>query len=150
MIPRDVVAREEIRAVLIEYVHCVDSGRLDRALELFATDAVMEPGDDPICRGRAEIRTCFEQVGHSLGLHLPGPLRVRHHVSSINIDLVSATEARTTAYFLTVTARGPEHAGRYRDTLRHDGQTWHITHRRLNLEGAMPGGWLDSQNRLTN
>lgn len=139
----EVVAREEIRSLLIEYVQCADGGRTDRMLELFAEDAVMEPTGDPICQGRDEIRGYFERAGRSIREHMTDSILLRHHLSSINIELVSATEARTTAYFLAITDAGPDHWGRYRDTLKHDGQSWHITHRLLQLEGRTPGGWLD-------
>ena len=138
----ELIAREEIRTLLIEYVQCADGGRTERMLELFAPDAVMEATGDPACRGREEIRGYFERAGRSIRKHMSSP-SLRHHLSSINIELTSPTDARTTSYFLAITEAGPDHWGRYRDTLRHDGTDWRIHHRLLQLEGRTPGGWLD-------
>jgi hypothetical protein len=136
------VAREEIRSLLIEYVQCADTGRTDRMLELFTPDAVMEATNDPVCHGREEIRAYFERAGRSAKTFMAHPY-LRHHLSSIHIELELPGEARSTGYFLAITDTGPDHWGRYRDTLRHDGASWRIQHRRLQLEGRAPGGWLD-------
>lgn len=142
MLESEAIAREEIRSLLIEYVQCADGGRTDRMLELFAPDAVMEPTGDPVCRGRDEIRAYFERAGRSARTFMAKPY-LRHHLSSIHIEFDGPGEARTTGYFLAITETGPDHWGRYRDTLRHDGTSWLIHHRLLQLEGRAPGGWLD-------
>ena len=142
MLEPEVIAREEIRSLLIEYVQCADGGRTARMLELFAPDAVMEATGDPACTGRDEISAYFERAGRSIREHMTSAV-LRHHLSSIHIELTSPTEARTTSYFLAITDAGPDHWGRYRDTLSHDGETWRITHRLLQLEGRTAGGWLD-------
>ncbi|GAA3973524.1 hypothetical protein GCM10023085_65000 [Actinomadura viridis] len=142
MLAPEVIAREEIRDLLIEYVQCADGGRTGRMLELFAEDAVMEATGDPACHGRDEIRAYFENAGRSIRRHMATPA-LRHHLSSVRIELTSPAEARTTAYFLAVTEIGPDHWGRYRDTLRRTGDSWQITRRLLQLEGRTPGGWLD-------
>lgn len=138
----ELVAREEIRALLIRYVQCADGGRTERMLALFAPDAVMEPTGDPACHGREEIRGYFERAGRSIREHMTSP-SLRHHLSSIDIEFTTEDEARTTAYFLAITDAGPDHWGRYRDTLRRGADGWQITHRLLQLEGRTPGGWLD-------
>ncbi len=142
MLESEAIAREEIRALLIEYVQCADRGRTERMLELFAPDALMEPTGDAACRGRDEIRAYFEKAGRSARAFMAEPY-LRHHLSSIHIELDGPSEARTTGYFLAITDTGPDHWGRYRDVLRHDGSAWQIHHRLLQLEGRTPGGWLD-------
>lgn len=141
MLESEAISREEIRSLLIEYVHCADTGRTERMLELFAEGAVMEATGDAPCHGRDEIAAYFVRAGESIRKHMDSP-SLRHHLSSIHIDLTSQTEARTTGYFMAITEAGPDHWGRYRDTLVHDGQ-WRITHRLLQLEGRTPDGWLD-------
>lgn len=141
MLEPDVIAREEIRSLLIEYVQCADGGRTERMLEMFAPDALMEATGDPACHGRDEIRAYFDRAGRSIREHMTSPA-LRHHLSSIHIELTGPGQARTTSYFLAVTDIGPDHWGRYRDTLRHDGTTWLIQHRLLQLEGRAPNGWL--------
>ncbi|WP_377320063.1 nuclear transport factor 2 family protein [Pimelobacter simplex] len=136
------IARDEIRALLTEYAHCADSGRTERMLELFAPDALLEATDAPACLGTSEIRRYFEHAAASARRHLASPY-LRHHLASIHIELDGADHARSTSYFLAITDTGPDHWGRYRDTLRHDGTTWLVHHRRLDLEGCVAGGWLD-------
>ncbi|WGY01659.1 nuclear transport factor 2 family protein [Nocardioides sp. QY071] len=140
------IAREEIRALLIEYAQCADTGRAERMLELFAPEAVLEATGDPTCRGASEIRDYFERAARSAQRLMAKPY-LRHHVSSIHIELDGAVQARSTSYFLAITDAGPDHWGRYRDTLRHDGTGWLIHHRRLQLEGCASGGWLDRHRR---
>lgn len=142
MLDSDVVAREEIRALLIEYVQCADGGRTERMLELFAADAVMDATGDPTCHGHDEIRAYFERAGRSARRLMERPY-LRHHLSSIHIELDEPTRARSTAYFLAITDTGPDHWGRYRDLLHKNGDTWTIQHRLLQLEGRTAGGWLD-------
>ena len=84
----------------------------------------------------------FERAGRSAQAFMAKPY-LRHHLSSIHIELDLPGEARSTGYFLAITDTGPDHWGRYRDALRHDGTSWRIQHRRLQLEGRAPGGWLD-------
>lgn len=139
---REVTTHEQIRGLLIEYVHCADTGKVERMLELFMPDATMEPTGDPVCHGREEIAAFFTQAGESIRRHMATP-SLRHHLASIHIELPTPTEARTTSYFLAVTEAGPDHWGRYRDTLVRDGDQWRIAHRLLQLEGRSPGGWLD-------
>ncbi len=142
MLEPEVIARTEIHDLLTEYVQCADGGRTGRMLELFAEDAVMAPTGDPECRGREQIRAYFETAGSSIRRHMATPY-LRHHLSSVHIDMTSATEARATSYFLAITEIGPDHWGRYRDTLRRADGHWRIAHRLLQLEGRTPGGWLD-------
>lgn len=140
------IAREEIRALLTEYAHCADTGRLERMLELFTPDAVLEASGAPACRGSSEIRDYFERAARSARRFMTRPY-LRHHLSSIQIELDGADRARSTSYFLAITGTGPDHWGRYRDTLRHDGTGWLVHHRRLQLEGCASGGWLDRHRR---
>lgn len=143
MLDAEVVAREEIRSLLVEYVHCADTGKTARMLELFLEEAVMEPTGDPVCRGRGEIEAYFRRAGESIRRHMATPA-LRHHLSSIHVELTAEDRARTTSYFLAITEIGPDHWGRYRDTLvREESGRWRIEHRLLQLEGRTPDGWLD-------
>ncbi|VXB61240.1 nuclear transport factor 2 family protein [Aeromicrobium sp. 9AM] len=136
------IATDQIRALLVEYAQCADTGRTDRILELFAPDAVLEATNNPACHGRDEIRSFFERVGSSARALMDKPY-MRHHLSSIHIELDGPADARATSYFFAITDTGPDNWGRYRDILRHDGESWTIHHRRLQLEGYSPGGWMD-------
>jgi ketosteroid isomerase-like protein len=138
----ELIDREEIRALLTLYVQCADTGRTDTMLGLFTDDAVMEPTGDPVCTGQADIRAYFERAGESFRTHMSVPL-LRHHLSSIRIDLDGPDRAKTTSYFLAITSIGPDHWGRYKDELVRTPDGWRIAHRLLLLEGRTPDGWLD-------
>lgn len=133
--------REAIRDVLTRYVGYADGGKIDEMLDLFVDDAVMEATGGAPCRGRDEIRGYFEAAGRSIRALMPSPM-LRHHLSSIRIDLLGDGAARSTGYFLAVTELGPDHWGRYRDRLTRTDDGWRISHRLLEIEGGIERGWF--------
>ena len=140
----ELAAREAIRETVAAYAHCADSGRFDEFAELFATDGVLEVrGQDPV-RGRDAIRAYLGGVGTDLKQETTVPL-IRHHVSNLRIEVVSATEARGACYFLAVTEHGVDHWGRYRDRYVPDGDRWLFAHRFVRTDGTTPGGWAASR-----
>lgn len=137
----ELLEREAIREMLTRYVGFADGGKVNEMLDLFSDDAIMEPTGASTCRGRNEIRGYFEAAGESIRALMPTPM-LRHHLSSIRIDLLGDNRARSTAYFLAVTEFGPDHWGRYRDQLLRTDDGWCITHRLLEIEGGTPDGWF--------
>jgi SnoaL-like protein len=91
-------------------------------------------------RGRDAIRAYLGGVGTDLARDTTVPL-IRHHVSNLRIDVVSATEARGACYFLAVTEHGVDHWGRYRDQYAPAGDRWLFAHRFVRTDGTTPGGW---------
>ena len=66
---------------------------------------------------------------------------IRHHVTSVLVEVESPTAATARAYFFAITERGPDHWGRYRDRLLlHEGR-WRFAHRRVRTDGAAAGAW---------
>jgi len=144
MEPWQLSAREHVRELVAAYAHLVDAGRFDALVELFAEDAVLEAGTLPPARGRAAIRAVFAGTGSRLAAGAAGTTRplIRHHVSSLRIDVHDADTASAAAYFLALTERGPDHWGRYRDRLvRIDGR-WLFQHRRVQTDGHAAGSVL--------
>ncbi len=138
-------AREQIRDTIARYAHCVDGGRFDDLVELFATDGVLEVEGKPPHRGRSAIRDVVTGTGRDLAAGAGAP-RIRHHVTNVLIELDGPDRARARCYFLAVTDRGVDHWGRYRDELvRGPGGRWRFAHRRVRTDGVVPGSWVESR-----
>ena len=139
----ELLARESIRDLVARYNANGDSGRFDPMLELFAEDAVLEvPGTT--LRGRAAIRAFFEDVGRGTGAGRVATL-VRHFTATHQIDVLSETEARGRCYFAVLTDQGLDHWGRYVDAYRCVEGRWLFAHRKVTLDGEVPGGWSASR-----
>jgi hypothetical protein len=139
MEPWEVVARLKIEDTIARYVRYADSGRSQDLAGLFTVDGVLTVGDDEL-RGRAAIAEYLDGNKVSLAASDAGG-RIRHHVSSLRIDLTSRTSARATCYFLAVTGTGPDHWGLYRDRLVDEDGGWQFAQRSAVVEGHAPGSW---------
>ena len=140
----EVAAREGVRETIVRYAHLVDGGRFDELLELFTEDATLETGTGPAGHGRAAIRALFVDTGARLEAAQGRPF-IRHHVSTIDVDVQDPEAARARSYFLAVTERGPDHWGRYQDRLvRVDGR-WLFQHRRVRTDGRVAGSVFGSK-----
>jgi ketosteroid isomerase-like protein len=137
----ELIARELVRDTIARYAHLVDRGKFDELVELFTEDGTLDTGPGPPARGRAAVRQVFVQTGTRLTAAAIRPL-IRHHVSSIQIDLAGADSARAYSYFLAVTERGPDHWGRYHDDLARRGDRWLFHHRRVRVDGHAPASIL--------
>ena len=136
----ELVAREAIRETIGRYAHAADSGRFDELVELFAADGVLEVYGEPPLAGRDAIRAFLQGASASLADASTVPL-IRHHNTSITIEVVNHDEARAACYFLAITEHGLDHWGRYRDNFTRDGEQWLFAHRRVRTDGKTPGGW---------
>jgi ketosteroid isomerase-like protein len=136
---------EAIRALLGDYVDCVDRGRLGALAQLYLPDGILDvrgPGPDRgVHQGREAILARMRATAESLAAHRSVP-RIRHHVSSIRISGDGPHAAKVDSYFLAVTDGGPDHWGRYGDRLVHDADRWRFSLRRVTVEGIAPGGWI--------
>jgi len=135
----ELVARESIRDLVARYNANADSGRFDQVLECFAPEAVMELDGKPY-RGRGEIRTVFTSAAE-MARRGPEPIIVRHHTSTLQIDVSGREDATSRCYYQVLSARGLDHWGRYLDRYGViDGQ-WYFVHRREFLDGVVPDSW---------
>ena len=146
MDPAHVAARESIRELVARYAHFADRGRFDELALLFTEDGVLEANDLPPARGRDAIRAFLGGARERLAAAATRPL-IRHHVSSLTIDLDGPDAATAASYFLVITEAGPDHWGRYRDRLGRQGDEWRFLHRRVHTEGAAPGARLGPGSR---
>jgi hypothetical protein len=142
----ELLAREQIRETLARYAHCADTGHFAELAELFVEGGVLEIDGRAPLRGRQEIAALLVNTKASLAATLEHPL-IRHHVASVMIALHSPDEASARSYFLAITARGPDHWGRYRDQLTRAGERWLFRHRRVRPDGHAPSSWRATRAR---
>jgi ketosteroid isomerase-like protein len=136
----EIVARESIRDLVARYNANGDSGRFDAVVELFADDAEMEL-DTGSFRGRDEIRAMFTSTRDDLAAR-DLPKQLRHHTSTLQIDVHSETAASSRCYFQVLMAHGLDHWGRYLDEFRVADGRWRFARRRVVVDGAAAGGWV--------
>ncbi len=133
----ELVARERIRDTIARYNHAGDRGRLDELSACFTEDGVLEIRDEAPIAGRAAIRRSLTEVVTRLEVATERPL-LRHHVSSVRVELEGPDRARAASYFLAITEVGPDHWGLYLDRFARVGGAWLIAHRRVRVDGAAP------------
>jgi hypothetical protein len=136
----ELIAREQIRELVARYAHHADRGRFQELVGLFADDGVLEIDDREALRGRDAIRAFLEATGATLR-ESTGRAMVRHHVTTLSIDVTGADEASGAAYFLVVTDRGLDHWGRYRDRYLRTAGGWRFAARRVRVDGFGAGSW---------
>jgi uncharacterized protein (TIGR02246 family) len=127
-------ARENVRDLIAHYNLSGDRGWIDDMVDLFTPDATLTiNGVDH--DGRDAIRAVFTQAKG------PRPELIRHHVSTLKIDVADADHATARAYFQVLTMRGLDHWGRYPDRFVHRDGQWLFRQRSVRVDGATPGGW---------
>lgn len=130
-------AREAIRERIAAYNQAGDRGRLEALAACFAPDGVLELPNGTWLEGRAAIVAELQAVARELAARTQRPL-LRHHVSSVTIELTGPDTATARAYFAVYTEAGLDHWGGYADRLvRHEG-AWLFAERRTRLDGAAP------------
>lgn len=139
MQPWEIAARLEIEDLISRYSLYADSGRSQDLAALFTDDGVLIAADDE-ARGPDAIEAYLDANKTSLAAGA-GAGRIRHHVSSLRIDLTSETSAAATCYFLAITGAGPDHWGLYRDQLAREDRGWRFARRLAIVEGHAPGSW---------
>ena len=130
------VARESIRDLVARYNANADSGRFDQVLACFASDAVMEL-DGTAYRGHDEIRSIFTAAADR-ARRGPDPVLVRHHTSTLQIDVAGPRQASSRCYYQVLGAQGLDHWGRYLDDYAMIDGRWRFSRRREFLEGSPP------------
>jgi SnoaL-like domain len=134
-------ARERVRDTIAAYHEAGDRYRLDELADCFTEDGVLEIRGRERVVGRAAIRDLLSRPRPG-SRPRPDGFYVRHHVSSVRIESVTPDEAHTSAYFFVVTPAGPDHWGRYRDTLVPVGERWLFRHRFVATDGYGAGSYF--------
>lgn len=143
----EAIAREGIRDVISRYNHAGDRGDLDGLVACFAEDGVLDLAGLDALRGRDAIRRHLAGVVDDLAARTRRAL-LRHHVSSVRIELDGADAARAASYFLVFTEVGLDHWGRYGDRLVRRGDGWLLAHRKVRVDGATPGSRMAREHRV--
>lgn len=136
MTTEELLARVAIEHTMGRYVRAVDGGRVDELAALFTDPMYYDLGGGNVARTHDELRTAVEGLKVTLR-GLKG--RLRHHVSSVSVQISGASVATATSAFIAITGIGPDHWGIYRDELRMVGNDWLFTKRVVLVEGAAPG-----------
>lgn len=139
----ELVAREEVRRTLGDYVHAGDRGRADDLGALFTADGTLVSGTGPPVTGPQGVADHIRASAATTATAAAGdgPRLVRHHVTSTRITEISPDRAVAHSYFLVATDRGVDHWGRYRDLLVPSGDRWRFARREVTVDGAVDGGW---------
>jgi len=143
----EAIAREEIRDVISRYNHAGDRGDLDALVRCFTEAGVLDLEGEDDCEGRAAIRERLSGVVSDLAGKSERAL-LRHHVSSIRIELTGPGTAVAASYFLVFTEIGLDHWGRYADRLVHADGAWRIAHRKVRIDGATPNSRMAIEHRV--
>ena len=136
----ELTARESIRDLVARYNANGDTGRFAEVLELFAEDAVMEVPER--YEGRDGIAMLFSGTQSNVKELGSGGKRVyiRHNTSTHQIDLLDSTHAKGRCYYFVMMPHGVDHWGRYVDEYEMRDGRWVFTHRKVTMDGYVPGG----------
>jgi len=140
----ELVAREAVRDLVARYTWAGDRGKGAELADLFAVDGVLDVGDHGgRWEGRERIVSELGAVADRVAVAGTSPGPVRHHVSSLVIDVTHLTEATASAYFLVFTGIGVDHWGRYRDrfAVGPDG-VWRFAERTVRVDGHVEGSLM--------
>lgn len=136
----ELVARERIRDTLARYHWAGDAGRIDELTLTFCPDGELEVRGMAVARGRDEIAAFLGGVGAGAATAPEAAARriVRHNLTNTRFVRIEPESASVVSYFTVLTDIGPDHAGRYRDTLvPHDGD-WLIRSRFVSTDWRAP------------
>jgi hypothetical protein len=136
-------AYHAVRNTLARYTWCGDFADEEGFVSLFTEDAVLSIKGGEVFEGHAGIRRLVRGAESNVGpgeRTTRGPLR--HHVSSIRIEIESRILARAWSYFINLGPHGLDHWGRYADELVPDGDQWLFKRRRVSIDGASSNSLL--------
>lgn len=127
--------RQPIADLLIGYCDAVDQGDIERVIDRFTVEAVVDYGPRTSASGRVALTELF---GRLLGT----TTATSHRITNLVVELHDASSASArsyvTAWHELVRPAGEQLIvhGRYLDRLRNVGGRWLIDERRLEVHGA--------------
>lgn len=139
--------RTQIQYTMSVYCNCVDSGDVEGVVSVFMPDGRLELSSGRKAAGHDAIRAFYAPV---IGPDRPDrapdgtlPL-LRHNLTTSRVDFDDSNTARGWTYFLSLTRHGLDHAGRYIDTFRRQGERWLIADRQIVVEWYGSPSWYES------
>ena len=133
----ELFAREGIRDTIARYNANQDAGRVDSVIGLFAPDAVLEFRDRTFT-GRDGVRSFFAAAIAARMGQADKPTHIRHSTTTLQIDLVNESEAKSRCYFFVVSDAGMETWGRYLDEFKPVDGKWLFSRRRILFDKGGP------------
>jgi hypothetical protein len=140
------IARVQIQHTMAIYCSSVDSGDPDGVASAFMPSARLELSSGTQAQGQEAIRSFYAAV---IGPGRPDrqpdgtiPL-LRHNLTTSRVELLDQDRAQGWTYFMTLTRFGLDHAGRYLDMFRRDGERWLIEDRRIVVEWYASPSWYE-------
>jgi len=139
----ELAAREGIRDTISRYTWCGEFMDAAGFADCFTEDALLEIKDGETYRGREGVLSMIAGVRDRTRTAVApaaggAPAVMRHHVSSIRIELESPDRARAFSYFAVfLPPHGHDHWGRYADELVREGERWRFRRRRVSVDGAV-------------
>lgn len=125
--------RSRITDTLYAYCDYVDTPQIDRLVDLFTEDAVIDMGQDARFTGRAELRSLLDRIRVWV--------TTNHYCANVRLVEYDGRSA-TTISSVYAYHDHPEQArtmhlwGRYLDELTKESGTWRIRERRLRVAGV--------------
>lgn len=134
---RELVDRQAIHDLLLDYCLYLDRMELDALAALFTADCEVVYGDDPRLRSRgaAALATSLERMWRWA--------RTSHHLSNVRIAFEASDSAAVTSYVLAWHER-PDGStatiyGQYRDRVVRTDAGWRIADRQMLMNGCDAG-----------
>jgi hypothetical protein len=133
------VDKDAINTVLVDYTHALDTLDADQYAGVFAEDAVFDMGRETRT-GRAQIRDVIVGLQKSRDERTAAgtatPSLMHHVMTNETLEIVSATEARHYAYWMTILGGADDKfnvaaMGHYEDVLAKRNGHWLIQSRKL-------------------
>ncbi|MET0656977.1 MAG: nuclear transport factor 2 family protein [Steroidobacteraceae bacterium] len=141
----ELLIREQVSETIARYANAGDGGRLEELTEQFTARGILEMPPNQRAAGRQDIQAMLKS-----GTQQKPPVAfagqkaiIRHYTATTQFRLVTEARVEAITYFQAWTAVGPDHWGRYFDTLVPVGDRWLFEHRVAKVEGYASGGWYD-------
>lgn len=140
----ELLAREDIRKTIANYTMAGDRLRIEDFVAQFTEDGVLESegmvdSDAFHYRGRNELRDWLTRWSQpAAGVKTHQATFVRHHLSTMHIELTSEDRARARTYWVAYTDIGPDHAGSYLDVFHKVDGRWLIAQRKVRMDWRSP------------
>lgn len=138
----ELIAREKVRDTVSRYAWAGDRYRLAELTECFTEDGVLEVKGGGTVRGRAAIAEMLGGNSRAGSRPARDGFFIRHFVTNLSFDSVTAESIEASAYFMVLTDRGPDHWGRYRDVYVPVDDRWLLRHRLASVDAAREEGWF--------
>lgn len=131
---RELIDRQAITDVLVEYCHALDRMDLPRLAALFTEDCVVEYGPEPALQshGAAALQKSLQRMWRWQ--------RTSHHLSNVQINFTSVDEVEAGSYVYAWHER-PDGStatifGQYKDRFVRINNRWRIAERRMEMNGC--------------